>query len=77
MLNNLQDRLTSKSRELHQTLVAEQDSLVRTKAYLKEQQDTLKRRKAALRHAHQKGWNNDIKSFKHKSAIEVRMSSFI
>ena len=71
LLDKLQDRLTTKSRELHRTLVAEQDSLVKTRAYLKEQQETLKRKKEALRHTHN-GWNGDMRSSKPRGAMEVR-----
>lgn len=58
LLSSLQTRLTEKNRELHQTLQAEQDSLVKTKAYLRQQQETLKQRRVALKRAH-KDWSGD------------------
>ncbi len=56
LLTSLQTRLTEKNRELHHTLQAEQDSLVKTKAYLRQQQETLKQRRVALKRAH-KDWS--------------------
>ena len=72
LLNNLQTRLTEKSKELHQTLLVEQDSLVKTKAYLKKQQETLKQRKLALKLA-RKDWRSGLKSTsKTKGSLMVR-----
>ena len=70
LLSSLQTRLTEKNRELQQTLQAEQDSLVKTKAYLKQQQETLKRRRVALKHAH-KDWSVGAKSSKTRGTAVV------
>ena len=70
LLTSLQTRLTEKNRELHQTLQAEQDSLVKTKAYLKQQQETLKQRRVALKHAH-KDWSGSAKSSKTRGTAVV------
>lgn len=75
LLNTLQSRLTEKNRELQLTLMAEQDSLVKTKTYLKEQQDALKQRRVALRQAH-KDWSSGLKSSKKaKGTASVRTFS--
>ena len=70
LLNNLQTRLTEKSKELRQTLMAEQDSLVKTKAYLQEQQETLKQRKLALKLA-RKDWRSGVKSTKDSIMVGI------
>lgn len=69
LLDNLHMRLSAKSKELHETLKVEQDSLVKTKAFLKEQQETLKQRKRALKLA-RKDWT---KSNKMETTILVSM----
>lgn len=70
LLSGLQSRLTEKNHELHQTLRAEQDSLIKTKAYLKQQQETLKQRRVALKHAH-KDWTSGAKSSKTRGTAVV------
>ena len=72
LLNDLQARLTVKNTELHQTLTAEQDSLVKTKEYLRKQQEALKQRRVALKQAH-KDWSSDGKS---KNTALVRTYTF-
>lgn len=57
-------------RELCDTLVKEKTSLSRTKAYLNQQQRTLKERQAALQLTH-KQWNEGIRSKRVSEIVAV------